>query len=233
MTNLGSLSNWSKNGNEGLSQKVFGKVKPDAPIKNKIDDAQKKLELQIMKLGNISEKLQKKNDLIFEKIVKAQRSNNHAYAKAYATELQEIRKMNNMVNNAKLSMEQINIRLNTVSELGDVVVTLSPCMSVIKGLGVSLGGIMPQANSSMQDLSKILGDVLSGSAVAQQDTTLLSREGSADTVAILEEAQAVIEGQTENNIPAIPSDIPSDIPLYVPSNNPEDILMERKERSSI
>jgi len=226
---LGSLSNWSRNGNEGLSQKVFGKVKPDAPIKNKIDNAQKKLELQIMKLGNISEKLQKKNDQIFEKIVKAQRSNNHAYAKAYATELQEIRKMNNMVSNAKLSMEQINIRLNTVSELGDVVVTLSPCMSVIKGLGVSLGGIMPQANSSMQDLSKILGDVLSGSAVGQQDTTLLPHEGSADTVAILEEAQAVIEGQTENNIPAIPSDVP----LHVPSNNPEDILSERRERSSI
>ena len=227
--NLGSLSNWSNNGNEGLSQKVFGKVRPDAPIKNKIDNAQKKLELQIIKLGSISEKLQKKNDHIFEKIVSAQRSNNHPYAKAYATELQEIRKMSNMVNNAKLSMEQINIRLNTVSELGDVVVTLSPCMSVIKGLGVSLGGIMPQANSSMQDLSKILGDVLSGSAVGQQDTTLLTREGNADTVAILEEAQAAIEGQTKNNIP----DIPSDVPLYVASENPEDILLERKQRSSI
>ena len=226
---MGSLSNWSKNGNEGLSQKVFGKVRPDAPIKNKIDNAQKKLEEQIIKLGSISEKLQKKNDHIFEKIVSAQRSNNHAYAKAYATELQEIRKMSNMVNNAKLSMEQINIRLNTVSELGDVVVTLSPCMSVIKGLGVSLGGIMPQANSSMQDLSKILGDVLSGSTVGQQDTTLLTREGNADTVAILEEAQAAIEGQTKNNIP----DIPSDVPLYVASENPEDILLERKQRSSI
>ena len=222
---MGSLSNWSNNGNEGLSQKVFGRVKPDAPIKNKIDDAQKKLELQIMKLGNISEKLQKKNDHIFEKIVKAQRSNNHAYAKAYATELQEIRKMNNMVSNAKLSMEQINIRLNTVSELGDVVVTLSPCMSVIKGLGASLGGIMPQANSSMQDLSKILGDVLSGSSVEQQDTTLLPHEGNADTVAILEEAQAAIEGQTKENIPDIPTDIPT--------NLPEDILSERRVRATI
>lgn len=218
---MGSFSNWSKNGNEGLSQKVFGKVKPDAPIKNKIDDAQKKLELQITKLGTISEKLQKKNDHIFEKIVKAQRSNNQAYAKAYAIELQEIRKMHNMVNHAKLSMEQINIRLNTVSELGDVVVTLSPCMSVIKGLGVSLGGIMPQANSSMEDLSKILGDVLSGSSVAQQDHTLLTREGSADTVAILEEAQAVIEGQTKENIPDIPS------------NLPEEILSDRRQRATI
>ncbi len=218
---MGSLSNWTKNGNEGLSQKVFGRVKPDTPIKNKIENAQNKLELQITKLAGISAKLQKKHDLIFEKIVNAQKSNNHAYAKAYAIELQEIRKMNNMVSNAKLSMEQINIRLNTVSELGDVIVTLSPCMSVIKGLGVSLGGIMPQANSSMQDLSKILGDVLSSSAVGQQDTTLLTREGSADTVAILEEAQAVIEGQTKENIPDIPS------------NLPEDILSERRERSSI
>ncbi len=218
---MGSLSNWTKNGNEGLSQKVFGRVKPDTPIKNKIENAQNKLELQITKLAGISAKLQKKHDLIFEKIVNDQKSNNHAYAKAYAIELQEIRKMNNMVSNAKLSMEQINIRLNTVSELGDVIVTLSPCMSVIKGLGASLGGIIPQANSSMQDLSKILGDVLSSSAVGQQDTTLTTREGSADTVAILEEAQAVIEGQTKENIPDIPS------------NLPEDILSERRERSSI
>ncbi len=218
---MGTFSNWTKNGNEGLSQKVFGRVKPETPIKNKIENAQQKLELQIMKLSAISAKIQKKHDHIFEKIVNAQKSNNHSYAKAYAIELQEIRKMNHMVSNAKLSMEQINIRLNTVSELGDIIVTLSPCMSVIKGLGVSLGGIMPQANSSMQDLSKILGDVLSGSTVGQQDTTSLTREGSADTVAILEEAQAVIEGQTKENIPDIPT------------NLPEDILSERRERSSI
>jgi len=222
---LGSLTNnWSKNGTEGsLTQKVLGKVKPDAPIKNKIDDAQKKLELQIVKLSTINEKLQQKHDRVFQKIVSAQKGNNHAYAKAYAIELQEIRKMNNMVSNAKLSMEQIQIRLNTVSELGDVIVTLSPCMSVIKGLGVSLGGIMPQANSSMQDLSKMLGDVLSGSTMAQQDQTPLGRQDNADTVAILEEASALIEGQTKENIPEIPSEIPS--------GSPEEILSERREAS--
>lgn len=209
---MGSLtSSWSKNNSEGFSQKVFGKVKPETPIKNKIENAQKQLELQINKLVEIGQKLQKKHDSVFQKIVQAQRANNHQYAKAYAIELQEIRKMNNMVSNAKLSMEQINIRLNTVSELGDVVVTLSPCMSVIKGLGISLGGIMPQANSSMQDLSKILGDVLSGSSMAQHETTIFTKDGSADTVAILEEAQAVIEGQTKHNIPEIPSNLPADI----------------------
>ncbi len=216
---MGTITNrWNNNGSgESLSQRVLGKVKPDAPVKNKIDDAQKKLELQIVKLSTISEKLQKKHDHVFQKIVAAQRENNHTYAKAYAVELQEIRKMNNMVSNAKLSMEQIQIRLNTVSELGDVVVTLSPCMSVIKGLGVSLGGIMPQANSSMQDLSKILGDVLSGSKMSQQENPMLARQENADTVSILEEATAIIEGQTKENIPEIPT------------NLPEQILAERKE----
>jgi len=216
---LGSLTNWSKDGNEGLSQKVLGKIKPGIPVKNKIDFAQKKLELQIIKLSTINEKLQKKHDHVFQKIVDAQRNNNHTYAKAYAVELQEIRKMNNMVSNAKLSMEQIQIRLNTISELGDVVVTLSPCMSVIKGLGVSLGGIMPEANSSMQDLSKILGDVLSGSSMSTQENTMLSRQDNADTLAILKEAHSVIEGQTKANIPEIPSGLP------------EEILEERKEAS--
>lgn len=216
---MGSLTNWSKEGNEGLSQKVLGKIKPGIPVKNKIDFAQKKLELQIIKLSTINEKLQKKHDHVFQKIVDAQRNSNHTYAKAYAVELQEIRKMNNMVSNAKLSMEQIQIRLNTISELGDVIVTLSPCMSVIKGLGVSLGGIMPEANSSMQDLSKVLGDVLSGSSMSTQENTMLSRQDNADTLAILEEAHSVIEGQTKANIPEIPSGLP------------EEILEERKEAS--
>ena len=56
---------------------------------------------------------------------------------------------------------------------------------------------------------------------SRQDATLLTQEGSVDTVSILEEAQAVIEGQTKENIPDIPT------------NLPEDILSERRERSSI
>ena len=182
------------------------KVKPEAPLRNKIEDAQKKLQFQVTKLSAIKEKLQQKHDAVFKKIVEAQKTNNHTYARAYAIELAEIRKMNNMVNNAKLAMEQIQIRLNTVSELGDVVVTLSPCMSVIKGLGSSLGGIMPDATASMQDLSNILSGVLSGASLTPHES-LFTSQGSTETLAILEEAQAVIEGQTKKTIPELPFDL--------------------------
>ena len=142
---------WNKTDGESITQKVIGKVKPEEPIKNKINFAQKKLQFQISKLEGINEKLQKKHDTIFEKIVNAQRNNKTSYAQAYAGELTQVRKMKNMVSGAKLSMEQVKLRLDTVSELGDVVVTLSPCMAIIKGLSPSLSGIMPEANASMQD----------------------------------------------------------------------------------
>ncbi len=210
---MGSISDkWSDSGRtDNLSQRILDKVKPDVPLKNKIDVAQKNLQLQIIKLDEIGIKIKQKHDYIFNKIVSAQKSNNHLHAKAYATELLEIRKMHNMVNGAKLSLEQIQLRLNTVSELGDIVVTLSPCMSVIKGLGASLSGIMPEATSSMQNLSQILGDVLTGSSMNAADSTMTAYNPSADTLAILEEAQAVIEGQARANIPEPPAGTPSSV----------------------
>ncbi len=210
---MGSLSDrWNDVGRgDNLSQKILDRVKPDVPLKNKIDVAQKNLQLQIVKLDGIASKIKQKNDYIFNKIIIAQKANNQHYAKAYATELLEIRKMHNMVNGAKLALEQIQLRLNTVSELGDIVVTLSPCMSVIKGLGASLSGIMPEATSSMQNLSQVLGDVLTGSSMNASDTSVATYSSSSDTLAILEEAQAVIEGQTRASIPEPPSGIPTGI----------------------
>jgi len=202
---------WDNSSGESISQKVMSKVKPNEPLKNKIDFAQKKLQLQISKLEVINEKLQTKQDMIFEKIVKAQRNNKNTYAQAYAGELAQVRKMKNMVSGAKLSMEQVKLRLDTVSELGDIVVTLSPCMSIIKGLAPSISGIMPEANASMQDLSSILGEVMSGSSMNLGNDMTVSSDTNADTLAILEEAHSVIAGQTKSSIPDVPEDLKQQI----------------------
>ena len=125
-----------------------------------------------------------------------------------------------MVSGAKLSMEQVKLRLDTVSELGDIVVTLSPCMSIIKGLAPSLNGIMPEANASMQDLSQILGDVMAGSSMSMGENMNVSTETNADTLAILEEAHSVIAGQTKQSIPDIPDNLKQQI-----VDNKSDILI--------
>ena len=157
-----------------------------------------------------------------DKIVEATKTNNQAYAKMYATELAEIRKNNKTVSNAKLSMEQVQIRLNTVSELGDVVVTLSPCMSLIKGLSTSLGGMMPEVAESMQDLSSMLGDIATGTTVTNEGTMGEFTTSNKEAQSILDEAQAMVEGQTRQSMPEPP----------VSGNSVEDILRERDSHIS-
>jgi division protein CdvB (Snf7/Vps24/ESCRT-III family) len=202
---------------ESLSQRFMGTVKPEAPLKHRLDVAQKKLQLQISKLGETEQKLKQKDTMFMDKIVEATKANNQPYAKMYANELAEIRKTNKTVSNAKLSMEQVQIRLNTVSELGDVVVTLSPCMSLIKGLSTSLGGMMPEVADSMQDLSSMLGDIVTGSTINHEGTMGEFTTSNGDAQSILDEAQAMVEGQTRQNMPEPPI-----------NNSIEDILKERE-----
>ena len=125
-------------------------------------------------------------------------------ARSYAIELQELRKVKNAIGGAKLAMEQIQLRLNTVSELGDIVVTLSPCMSLIKGLTPSISALMPQMHASMGDLTNTFGDILTDSSLSQESFTP-TYQGNADTEAILLEASNIVEGKIRTAMPEPPT----------------------------
>jgi len=199
------IKNWNNiKSSINLSQKVLDKVKPETSLKNRISFAEKKLQIQITRLDETHQKLQQNHDRVFQKIVDAQKIGNEPRAKAYASEVQEIRKVRKVIGEAKLAMEQIKLRLNTVSELGDVVVTLSPCMSLIKGLVPSISGFVPEINTSMNELSSMLGNMISESSL-KTESILEPNQDNADTRSILAEVNAVLEGETKTNIPAPPS----------------------------
>jgi len=197
--------NWREVKNSiNLSQKFLNKVKPEAALKNKIEGAGKKMEEQILRLEQAHNKLKQSHEHIFKKIVEAKLTRNESKARTYATELSEIRKVRDRIGNAKLSMEQIKLRLSTVSELGDIVVTLSPCMSLIKGLAPSISALMPQMHASMGDLTNMFGDMLTDSSLSQESFTP-TYQGNADTEAILLEASNIIEGKIRTAMPEPPT----------------------------
>jgi len=192
-----------------LSQKFLDKVKPEAALKNKIDGAGKKMEEQILRLEQAHNKLKQNHERIFKKIVEAKLTRNESMARTYATELSEIRKVRDRIGNAKLSMERIKERLNTVSELGDIVVTLSPCMALIKGLAPSISTLMPQMHSSMENLTSTLGDMITDSSLTQESMTP-TYQGNEETEAILKEAHDVIEDRTLSSMPEPPATLSKD-----------------------
>ena len=197
------MTRWKLPQSPNIAQRVAGIVKPQSSLKNRLDVAQSKLQGQIFRLDKVHEDFKKKETALFNKVVESQKRNDRAYAQAYATELHHLRKTSNMVGGAKLAMEQIQMRLGTMSDLGDIVVTLSPCMAMIKNINTSIGSVMPQMDTSMQDLAGTLNDILGEASITgagvMQDQTIGS-----EAAAILNEAQATLEGNVKTSLPNPP-----------------------------
>jgi division protein CdvB (Snf7/Vps24/ESCRT-III family) len=198
-------SRWTKPQGESVGHKLLEGIKPQAPLKPRIEEAQKKLHMQIARLDAISSRMQEKDKLIFKRVVLAMQSHDSSHAKVLSGELSQIRKMNKMLTSAKLALEQIQLRLNTMTELGDVVVTLSPAMSVIKGLQSGLSGMMPEADQSFGQISELLGNIMTDSGQIPNSEIANFNTINEDTAQIMEEASTVVEMNMKNKFPDLPS----------------------------
>lgn len=196
---------WNEPQSESMTNKLFDRLKPQDPLKPRIEEAQNKLQMQVSKLEKISNKLEEKDKLIFNRVVQSLQNHDSYYAKILSNELSQVRKMSKMVNSAKLAFEQIQLRLNTVTELGDVVVTLSPAMSVIKGIQGGLSSMMPEADQSFGQISDLLGSIMNDSAQIPTAEINSPNVLNEDTMKIIEEASAIVEQSMKDKFPDLPT----------------------------
>jgi division protein CdvB (Snf7/Vps24/ESCRT-III family) len=190
-----------------VGMKLLENIKPPSPLKPRIEEAQKRLHSQISKLENMSMKMEEKDQAIFKRVISAMQSHDSQYAKILSNELSQIRKMNKMITSAKLALEQIQLRLNTITELGDVIVTLSPAMSVIKNIQGGLTSMMPEAGQSFGKITDILNGIMNESGQIPQTTEIPGNSNSLgeDAMKIIEEASAIVEQNMKDKFPDLPN----------------------------
>jgi division protein CdvB (Snf7/Vps24/ESCRT-III family) len=197
-----------KHADQPLTTRIKETVRPPPPLKPRLEMAVKRIELQINKLDQASERFSQRDKSMFAKVVEAYSKHDMEHARVFANELAEIRKMEKMIMNAKLALEQIALRLRTVTELGDVITTLAPAVGVLKSIRVGLSSFMPEAD---RELSEI-GDLLSGIVIEAGQTTGLTLNFEAaneDAQRILTEAAAVAEQRIKEKFPELPSVLPT------------------------
>jgi division protein CdvB (Snf7/Vps24/ESCRT-III family) len=193
---------------EPLTKRIKEAVRPPGPLKPRLDLAVRRIELQIQKLDKAGERFSQRDKSIFARIVDAYTKHDMARANVFANELAEIRKMEKMIMHARLALEQIVLRLRTVSELGDVVSTLGPAVSVLRAIKTGIANIFPEAE---RELGQI-GNLLSGIIVEAGQSTGLTinfETANEDAQKILAEAAAVAEQKIKEKFPELPAGIPS------------------------
>ncbi len=219
------ISKWTKSEKISFAERVKRTVKPPPALKPRIEQAQRKLQLQISKLDSVSSKLKERDQALFRRVVTAMQQHDMQYSSVLSTELSQIRKIGKMVNHTKLALEQIQIRLSTITELGDVVVTLNPAMAVVKNVRSDLGGMMPQVDNQMDEVSQLLSSILIESGqVPNSDIDVALQVSSTDAQTILDEAASIVEGQVKDKLPDLPKTISKEVKNIENSNSNEEML---------
>ena len=202
-------SKWNNDRGPGISDKVRDVIRTDSPLKPRLDNAIKQINIQITKLDQTNNRLKDKDSIIFRNVVTAMKSHDMPHATIYANELTELRKMTKMVNQSKLALEQIALRLNTVSELGDVVVTLTPAMGVIKDIQSGVLNVLPEAEHEISEISGLLSGLLIDAG--QMDGHTINFDSSNEVARdIMNEASAIAEQKMKDQFPSLPHSLPFD-----------------------
>ena len=201
---------WTKSSSPTIGEKIRETIRPAGPLKPRLDAAVRQIQVQITKLDSTTTRLKDKDSAIFNKVVLAIQRHDMQHASVFANELAEIRKMNKMVTQAKIALEQIVLRLNTVQELGDVVVTLTPAMAVIRNVKSGLGNVLPEADREIGEISSLLSNILVD-AGQLGGYTLNFEAANEDAERILSEASIVAEQKMKDKFPELPigDNIPS------------------------
>ena len=199
---------WEKQNSQSFGGRVKDSVKNPGPLKPRLDLAVRQIQVQVAKLDSTSTKLRERDNSIFNKVVTSLQKHDTQHASVFANELAEIRKMNKMVTQAKLALEQIVLRLNTVTELGDIVVTLTPAMSVIRNVKQGLVGVLPEAENEIGEISGLLSSILVDAGTVG-GYSLNFEAANEDAEKIMAEASAVAESRMKERLPEIPTSLPT------------------------
>jgi division protein CdvB (Snf7/Vps24/ESCRT-III family) len=212
--NLGSLvqqilanfaSRWDKpaNSDGGVGSRIRDSLKSSEPIKPKLDQATRQIQAQVAKLDQASSKLRERDTVIFSRVVSSIQKNDNTRANMLANELSEIRKMGLVITQAKLALEQLVLRLSTVTELGDLAVTLTPALNVIKGVRPGLVSLVPEAEREIGEISGLLSGILV--EAGQISPAQLNFEASNEEAErVLEEAGVIARNNMSSKFPEIP-----------------------------
>ena len=217
---------WAHKEVKSMTEKIRDTVKPQGALKPRIQTAVNKLQVQTSKMDVMLTKLHQRDQQLFDRIVTATQSHDTPTSRVLSSELAEVRKVSRVLGNARNSLEQVQLRLTTIHDLGDAMIAIGPAMSTMKELKPTMSKFMPEADSELNTMTETLNglmtDSLSGDSFEMQDSTMTE-----ETNSILQEAEAVASQQTDEKFPSIPTMTPTGLPSQTQSNtqsNPMDFL---------
>jgi division protein CdvB (Snf7/Vps24/ESCRT-III family) len=204
------MSKFEKNWKPAQSSGSFGQktretIRGPQPLKPQIQKATGQLNQEVHRLDGALSRLKQRETSIFKKTVAAVQQHDEQTSKAYSNELAEVKKMTKIVTQSKIALEQITMRLQTVTDVGDFAATLAPAIGVVRSVRQTLGQAMPDAQSALGDIGTELSSMMTDVGGLSGINIFTGGESSEEADKIMAEAAAIAEKRMGENFPEVPS----------------------------
>ncbi|MBI1828352.1 MAG: Snf7 family protein [Thaumarchaeota archaeon] len=197
-------NNWQRPQTPSIGERFNDAIKPKGALKPRMETAIKRLQTQISKLDGMITKLKQRDEKLFKRIVVATQQHDLTASKVLSKELAEVRKVTKLLGNARMALEQIELRLSTFHDLGDTVATIMPTIGLMKNLRSSLIKFMPEADRELGGMTEMLNGLMTDTFHGG-DFGIDSEATNEESEKILQEAAAVAEAAVNDKLPSMPS----------------------------
>jgi len=195
---------WNRPQTPSFGEKLNDAIKPKGALKPRIETAVKKLQNQISKMDGMITKLKQRDEKLFKRIVVATQQHDFSASKVLSKELAEVRKVTKLLGNARMALEQIELRLSTFHDLGDTVITIMPTIGLMRSLRSSLVKFMPEADHELSGMTEMLNGLMMDTFQGG-DFGIDSEATTEESEKILQEAAAVAEAAVNDKFPSMPA----------------------------
>ncbi len=206
--------NWQRPQTPSVGERINDAIRPKGPLKPRMEQAVKRLQTQIGKLDGMITKLKQRDEKLFKRIVVATQQHDLTASRVLSKELAEVRKVTKLLGNARIALEQIELRLSTFHDLGDTVVTIMPTIGLMKSLRSSLVQFMPEADRELSGMTDMLSGLMTDT-FHSGDFGIDSGVTDEESEKIIQEAAAVAEAAVNDKLPSMPAGDQSASARYV------------------
>jgi division protein CdvB (Snf7/Vps24/ESCRT-III family) len=190
-------------------------------LQNDLSSAAQVISNQITKLNKLSKKFDMMDTHFRKQIVQNIKAVNNIRAKALASELVNIHKIQYTTKNMAMSLEVVALRSTIIGEFAVIMDTINPTIDLIKDIEKDISMVIPTAHEVLNDVTNASSEILNYNVNPEVKISMPVDE---EALKILSEVEQSVEEETRQKLPDIPATI-----NVVKNRNEYDSLVEENE----
>lgn len=190
-------------------------------LQNDLSSAAQVISNQITKLNKLSKKFDMMDTHFRKQIVQNIKAGNNIRAKALASELVNIHKIQHTTKNMAMSLEVVALRSTIIGEFAVIMDTINPTIDLIKDIEKDISMVIPTAHEVLNDVTNASSEILNYNVNPEVKMSMPVDE---EALKILSEVEQSVEEETRQKLPDIPATI-----NVVKNRNEYDSLVEENE----